>query len=881
MTAAILHAQPAAISAFLRLFWRQGDVREARIPKYNRYGHTAAGWFDNPDKLAQAVCGWDGKANVYITLNPVSMALLGHGNNRIKDRVESTTADKHVRQRTVLLIDIDPPREDDVTGISSTNAELAAARGVLEAVRDDLRQRGWPEPVCAMSGNGYYLLFGIDLPNDPESTALVKRVLEALAARHNTTAAHIDTSVHNAARIVGLVGTLKVKGDPLPDRPHRRSCVVSTPATLAPVSRAQLRTVADLAPEPAPNPHRRARATPGSAPPLVELLSVSGIAYREQPPDANGVTWYHLQRCPFHEDGPPFECGVGQQLPDGAYAGHCFHNRGAGKTWHEFKEALDLPVFGSRNGHTPAAPDLAQGPAPVPPDSGAMIPAIATAVLREHAFAQDPGGRLWQYHAGAYRPHGEAVIQQAVKAYLLAAGLEGWWRPERATAVVEYIRVDAPTLWERPPDGTVNLLNGLLDTRTMVFRPHTPGQLSPVQFPVRYDPTASCPAWEEFIEQTFPDDARDLAWEIAAFLIDCDPSLQKAVLLNGEGSNGKSAFLAGLTAFVGKANTAAMSLHKLESDRFAVARLVGKIANISADLPSDDLTSTAVFKAITGGDAVPAEYKYRDAFEFTPFCRLLFSANHYPRSADASYAFFRRWVPVPFNRTFEGAAARPRAELDATLADPHELSGVLNKALAVLPNLRTRGFSEPESVRQAWTEFRGTTDPLAIWLDEATISTPQGFVPKDTLRAAYHAVCDRKGLPGPSEKSFTQQLQRLRPSVREAQRSISGRVTRVWFGLGLYEAEDSPNSRVSRVSRVSIIVDSGGSEGGEKRTTVEKTRECRETREEDASAHRPPAMPTATAPPCHWCKQPAPVGGQYGPRWVGPECAWREDGGDG
>jgi len=77
-----------------------------------------------------------------------------------------------------------------------------------------------------MSGNGFYLLYAIDRPNDDAATALIKRVLEGLAARFDTAAAHIDTSVHNAARIMGLVGTTKVKGDSLPDRPHRRSQVV-------------------------------------------------------------------------------------------------------------------------------------------------------------------------------------------------------------------------------------------------------------------------------------------------------------------------------------------------------------------------------------------------------------------------------------------------------------------------------------------------------------------------------------------------------------------------------------------------------------------------------------------------------------------------------
>ena len=55
---------------FLDLTWRTGEVREIRIPKYNKFGHTASGYFDDPSALASAAARWDGRSNLYITLNP-------------------------------------------------------------------------------------------------------------------------------------------------------------------------------------------------------------------------------------------------------------------------------------------------------------------------------------------------------------------------------------------------------------------------------------------------------------------------------------------------------------------------------------------------------------------------------------------------------------------------------------------------------------------------------------------------------------------------------------------------------------------------------------------------------------------------------------------
>ena len=207
-----------------------------------------------------------------------------------------------------------------------------------------------------MSGNGCYVLYRIDLPNSDESTTLVKSVLYALASRFDSPDAHVDVSVANASRIVGLIGTTKVKGDRTPDRPHRVSKLVSAPEAVKVVSREQLEAVASTAPaEPKPSLRPGAKLHGGTVS-LAETLERHGIEFREQPPDDNGVTWYHVRQCPFHDDGRLFECGVGQKLPDGPFAGHCFHPEGQRKSWHDWKRALNIS-FGrppdpvSSNGH--------------------------------------------------------------------------------------------------------------------------------------------------------------------------------------------------------------------------------------------------------------------------------------------------------------------------------------------------------------------------------------------------------------------------------------------------------------------------------------------------------------------------------------------------
>jgi putative DNA primase/helicase len=262
-------------------------------------------------------------------------------------------------------------------------------------------------------------------------------------------------------------------------------------------------------------------------------------------------------------------------------------------------------------------------------------------------------------------------------------------------------------------------------------------------------------------------------------------SIQKAILLLGEGANGKSTYLAAVNAFLGRGNVSGLSLHKLESDRFACSRLVGKLANICPDLPSADLAGTSIFKAITGGDTLVAEYKFKDSFEFVPYSRLIFSANQPPRSKDATYAFFRRWIVVPFLRTFEESEQIPRQILDAKLADPKELSGVLNKALGVLPRLRSKGIIESDSMRASWAEFREITDPLAVWLENWIDADPDGFTTKADLLNAYSADCREAGHSAPTKQAFGRAIGRLRPDLAEGQRTVDGKLEWAWLGIRL------------------------------------------------------------------------------------------------
>jgi putative DNA primase/helicase len=364
------------------------------------------------------------------------------------------------------------------------------------------------------------------------------------------------------------------------------------------------------------------------------------------------------------------------------------------------------------------------------------------------------------------------------------------WSSHKAKEVYEYIRADAQFLWEQPPLDRINLSNGLLDLRTRNLLPHSSEFLWPIQIPTNYDPSAGCYLWDWFINNVFPEDSVHLAYEIAGILLIPDRSFQKAFLFSGPGGNGKSAFLKAITSFLGKENVTSLSLQKLETDRFAAARLYGKLANICSDLPTADLLGTSVFKALTGTDRITGEHKYQNSFEFEPFAKLLFSTNRPPRTPDDSQGFWDRWIVIPFEREFRGKEEEiSREALDGMLADPGQLSGLLNKALDALPQVRSRGISVTPSTTRALSEFRQTSDPLAAWLDRHTELLPSAVISKRKLIDAYKAECEQMRRPPVSDKAFGTALQKLRPNIGSGQRTLDDKRQDVYLGIELKAAE--------------------------------------------------------------------------------------------
>jgi hypothetical protein len=190
----------------------------------------------NREEVIQAVEHCSGCPTIACTLNPVLPTFDANQPAKASD----------ILCRRWLMIDADTVRPDH--NLSATDAEKEQAALVGSRIAAWLKDQGWPEPLTIDSGNGVHLRYRIDLPNDDEADRLLKAVLKSLAARFNTEAVEVDTTVANANRLARLPGTFAMKGLNTAKRPHRMARLVSVPVRLDVVSRELLIQIREPAP---------------------------------------------------------------------------------------------------------------------------------------------------------------------------------------------------------------------------------------------------------------------------------------------------------------------------------------------------------------------------------------------------------------------------------------------------------------------------------------------------------------------------------------------------------------------------------------------------------------------------------------------------------
>jgi RecA-family ATPase len=335
---------PAEVRKAIKTLQDPGDVFEVRAIGTAKKD-ILSGYFRDAETLLKAFDTIDlRQRNVYITLGKVKDECFARSQSERFLKSPQTSSDTEIVSYRWLFVDLDPVR---TAGISSSNAELKDAEELSHTVLQYMQDLGFEPPVIAASGNGYHLLYRIDVLNDEAGRALITKCLKVLSALFDSNKVKIDTTNSNPSRICKLHGTLAQKGTSTAERPHRMSRILSAPEKIEITDESVLQTLASELPE-EPQPERRpARMIPRQKFDIKDFMAKHGITYEEDSNDRARI--YKLDECPFdpsHKDGDAKIFSYS----NGAIAFKCHHNSCRGYKWQDVRRKFEPDAYDRDDG---------------------------------------------------------------------------------------------------------------------------------------------------------------------------------------------------------------------------------------------------------------------------------------------------------------------------------------------------------------------------------------------------------------------------------------------------------------------------------------------------------------------------------------------------
>lgn len=339
----------------------------------------------------------------------------------------------------------------------------------------------------------------------------------------------------------------------------------------------------------------------------------------------------------------------------------------------------------------------------------------------------------------------------------------------------------------------VALRNGILDIDKVMsggtvedcLQAHSPRWFSTVRLPYKFDESAKCPKWESFLEKNLEMDPEriKILQEWAGYCLLPDTGEQKFLVLEGEGSNGKSVYMAAITALLGEPNCSHIPL-EIFGDRFAKSQTIGKLVNISADVGELDKVAEGYLKSFTSGDVMFFDRKGINGVDCTPTARLMIACNNRPRFSDRSSGVWRRMLLVPFRIEIQKHERVRNMDKPWWWEQSGELPGIFNWALLGLHRLRKQGgFTESSLGSEAMEDYRCESNPARDFLMENCEPHESAAIRSEFLYSLYVHWCQKTGHKPLNDRSFGKEISRcFRGSARKKGGS---RKDRYYFYQGL------------------------------------------------------------------------------------------------
>jgi P4 family phage/plasmid primase-like protien len=235
-----------------------------------------------------------------------------------------------------------------------------------------------------------------------------------------------------------------------------------------------------------------------------------------------------------------------------------------------------------------------------------------------------------------------------------------------------------------------------------------------------FDPYAETPLFDSFLETIMAsadsEDRITLIWQmIGCSLLGMGTTFEKALILVGEGANGKSALLNVWRGLFDKSRVTSILPQDMENE-YRVAMLADSLLNVVNEAPTKNMKDTAAVKAVISGEPIVGRQIRQSPFVVVSQALQVFACNGLPGFNDMSEGFDRRWIVLRMDAYIPEGQRNPNIHWDILRS---ERKAIICKAiLAVVEVLANLQFTEPQSSNANKSVWRSFNDPVKLFLDD-------------------------------------------------------------------------------------------------------------------------------------------------------------------
>ena len=310
---------------------------------------------------------------------------------------------------------------------------------------------------------------------------------------------------------------------------------------------------------------------------------------------------------------------------------------------------------------------------------------------------------------------------------------------------------------------SINFNNGTLEISKIKIelRHHSKHDYLKYVLPFDYNPESKAPKWNEFLEISLQDknDQLILAEFLGYVFIKNEfkaLNLEKALILLGDGGNGKSVVFDVVNAMLGRLNVSHFSINQITNENGYYRASFGRaLLNYSSEIGKgfniDEL------KKIISGEPITARLPYGEPFTLYNYPKLMFNANELPKDIEHNNAFFRRLIILSFDTII------PEDIKDTNLSKKiieNELPGIFNWAMKGLQRLITNGkFTYSKSSETILEGYKKESNTALLFIEEEEYQKSKfDFITLKDLYTDYVSYCINNGFQRLNKINFKKRL---------------------------------------------------------------------------------------------------------------------------